>query len=982
MNWSQVEIIDTRGRSIRGQKAREFVLKNGPKGLVIDYKEGRFALRGGGGGKITVNPEEIQAALEKALKAHVREVRVRVAPPQPRGPVVPRRGGGNRVDGNARNKELTIELKLGDIDALLSPIGGGDPWTEKGVRERLQVLGYLYTPLGHPHIENCTKSCWEYYSAIQIRKKGQALNKDTLIKLLRKEVQQNLVVNKFPESGEILGLNRQGEIETPAKLPTSGAFSAIRFPGGYACNKSPSTGRRVGDHFFNNSAVSLVLGKYDYELGGNRAKYEEIFFNDNELLGKIPLVVKVTEQTPEGEARPVEGAVVYIQLVDPDNIPDDSDFQGAELPERVMDYGKDWHLWEEGDMPNQVELHKRLTDHEWQGVHALTRKAFDENGNDPVLAKGQAETWIDEWAPDPPPIVPDEDEEDEDGGGPPPPPMDFGPQPKKRPPWEPRGAEVDPIRAEKVDEAKEVVEYLLKNAPPYELTGRGQRNFMTRVLQHCTGTAVAQDPQRSNAPAKYGGKAQHADGIRAVLDVSKAWEGFNTKRPDHQNIYAHDDYGALRRAALPLDSDPNKHAVKCVTNDKGYAGVLFMPSRCGGDRYKLKAFVDREWRRSNGVRDNVEIETGTLVVWRNVRIHRHIKLETPSPTGYSGKMTELLEYPKNHLPDHMAVGGGIPQCPSDNQKNWVAMHLDSCVRTASLLPGADPEPTHARRSRATLLQYKSSLGKDVYPMTYRPVDVSPSSFQTQLKRAYCELIPDTWVFGSSSDSPERLDFTEWQRAVGKGIEAITNSNVTTPKTVEWDKLIVHDPTSPFFFNYRSFAQYNALKSGLFPRLDGNTDSDLFTSIGGASNYMTEGAAEYLAKGGVVPGLTLIQIPRGSTWDGNALSHFPAITSGLATHSRCVYVSHTDEVYKRYMGYSVTSNMAHEFGHVFGFDHQHDDLTRHEDSEAEQYEKTPADNVTVCVMSYFGSYGDYCGGCLLGLRGWDAEEVIKDLRAAP
>src|SRR5205823_2524848 len=79
------------------------------------------------------------------------------------------------------------------------------------------------------------------------------------------------------------------------------------------------------------------------------------------------------------------------------------------------------------------------------------------------------------------------------------------------------------------------------------------------------------------------------------------------------------------------------HAVKAKTNDAGEAGVIFTPSRCGGDRYRIRAYLGPDTFKGPGSDGTgmsaVSVETGTLVLWRNMRISRYVQQPVNNPSA-------------------------------------------------------------------------------------------------------------------------------------------------------------------------------------------------------------------------------------------------------------------------------------------------------------------------------------------------------------
>ncbi len=126
---------------------------------------------------------------------------------------------------------------------------------------------------------------------------------------------------------------------------------------------------------------------------------------------------------------------------------------------------------------------------------------------------------------------------------------------------------------------------------------------------------LADDPQVDNCPATRGGK-RVAAAPGATYFETAARPGWN----DGANAFA-----------IPSPS-PHPFAVQALTNDRGEAGFIFRPSRQGGDRYKLSAFIDPIGTRASDGTDSSAFrsETGTFVVWRTLRLSKHVVFDYPA----------------------------------------------------------------------------------------------------------------------------------------------------------------------------------------------------------------------------------------------------------------------------------------------------------------------------------------------------------------
>lgn len=1112
MTWDQITIWDKEGKAYSGIKAREFFESNCDTDDITTYPgKGTIAVkitRGKRSGKKSVSADYVRATLWSKLKDKVGSVQIDQsyfsAPKVKR--VIPRKKKKNPINKVAK---YTLTLELGDIDALFDPIASdAEPWKQKGVQQRLQVLGYLYTPLEHPGNKapdfNHAKACWYTYMHIH-----KVEDYPSTITRLIEEVKGNLIALEFPKSGQTLG---------ESVLPESRTFAAIRFPGGYCTTKSAGTKLRAGDHFFNDSNLSAVDTKYDFEIGDPRDLIEKIVFEENPLLGKIPLIAKVTKQFPGEEAEVIPDVPVLFQLMMPDEVDTDSPFSAPELPHKVMNYSLDGSFWKSEAYP-QTNDHKDLNPLEWKAVHRITKASYDLSQPPPpsVDAATKAKEWIDAWASTPvkevgwnnvkdwwgdqtqipytrlaldveetkkyatemivpPPITNFQGYKEEEfkllvrvlkaakaqnsnkmqakrlakgwltewaeaGDGPvewshvenwwgnehatPYAKLPVSESPRSEVPATNAGNQFDSIwgylspprkpgkvsanewaaikkiaaaaKAQKDDEqeaitlaeswidvwnaapaigwesiedwwgeesdepypilrsdmletAKERVDFILADrvagtTRQNEISDIGQKKFIADLMTEIISNRDDLDPQKANAPTEYGGKAG-AD-IEEVLEKPTAQrEGFHTKRPIQTT-----DYGTLKLATVPSDRVAHPYAMECKTNEKGIAGVIFQPSHCGGDKYKLQAYIDPDWltgRSPSTVHHKSFVETGTMVVWRSIRIHRYLQLKT-TPMELSDDLITLLRE---------------GNCNIDDETTFGKMFLNTPLTDLLVIPGeGDTDGPYPPLT----IDYLSKADKSTTQMLkYRPITVNGTHFETHFNRGYCELIAD----GEGVEAVSEIELRDARR---EGINAFENSG-KLDKRIKWDKFLLYDPKSPFLVNIRSPKQYNELLTRDEKVAYKPLDFDDGGKIEEGLRNLLEAMLEYLADGGVVPGITVFQIPRGDTWDPFASSGLCAspITSGYGTASRAAFLSWTDGKYKDSFIYPATSNCLHEVGHVLGLCHQYygggSIDAAHQTAIRTKFKK-PDDDQCVCVMSYNGCYGDYCGKCLLSLRGW-------------
>ena len=1012
LRWSDITIFHENARH-EGLAARKWAAKHLSAALAGDDLRSSVVTLQVGGAALTG-----QAALDY-LKTQVERLGGRFSssfrPPPQRVAQPPVR---RQVVNVLRPPPPTyrLELTLGNIDALFTPIGNGDPWTEVGVQQRLQALGYLYTPLGHPRIAAHARACWAYYKRVHAEGDDGAAK----AKLVN-EIKGNLLARAFPASGQILAASALPAPSPDGIAPEQNAI--LRFPGAYATTRHTVSKLTGGDHKLNNHALTVVDGKYLTGIGDCRQKVELEVFTDNPVMGKLPILAKVTATHADGRVELVRDAPVYFQLRPPTPLPGGSPFLAPAPPDKVMNYDLEGTLWSSESYPSSQVDAGGLTEPEWLGLHRLTRRAYEV---DPLTTATLANQWIDVWGV--PPLVPWNCVQGFWGDA-----LDtpYGrltgydaatlktkigaaltaakgnaaaarpmalmrlPQPEwgwvlrlalaalaangndvaaARPtaegwidtwaaaptsslanvqPWWVAGAPYPSLRSNMIRNAKDAVVRILAAralgvARTAEFANVGQKKLIDDLLAAEEAKCDVGDPQKKNAAAlPYGGKARHARGIVEVLEAPAARrDGFHTPRGGQLPAT-----GVLELAALPADVATHPHAVVCQTNAEGMAGTLFIPSHVGGDAYRLRAYIDPAWllARAPAIVHPSSAETGTMVVWRNLRMHRYLRMATPPAGGYSvGLQATLNGAPVNRI--------GTPE--------YARMFLDTDVATVPVLPSLPNEAIYQPNSLA-----QAARGSAGEKMMYRPVAVTPRSFQEQLKWAYCELLQDCAGVEAIDDAIRTAAAVTARAAMAASLKIVP--------PVSWDDLVFVDHTSPFLLNLRGFAEYNALTGGRgFTALQPNEPTQDFST---AMDWAWEAIAEELSGGGVLPGLTLIQFPRGDTWDFRALNVKTTITSGYGTAARAAFLSHTEGVYRGFFAYSATANALHEFGHVLGLAHQPpagaDLQDAHQGPVAAPFSRPDvAAGEAVCVMSYSGCYGDYCGHCLLALRGFHQTHV--------
>lgn len=189
-----------------------------------------------------------------------------------------------------------------------------------------------------------------------------------------------------------------------------------------------------------------------------------------------------------------------------------------------------------------------------------------------------------------------------------------------------------------------------------------------------------------------------------------------------------------------------------------------------------------------------------------------------------------------------------------------------------------------------------------------------------------------------------------------------------------DALVKDDIASPYLIWLDSDTNYNAARSGA-PALD-LTNANTWSDISDLIDSLLDRFMTYW-NGGALPGVTVIRSEIGdsySYWNNPNIPGFGtrnpwiATTSGVALRRRGCYVWYSDSTYQNNMSYGLTENTMHEMGHVLYLRHHWTGGAL--GSEAGGFSANH-DNQDWCLMGYLAlTTNDYCGKCLLKLRGWD------------
>ena len=466
------------------------------------------------------------------------------------------------------------------------------------------------------------------------------------------------------------------------------------------------------------------------------------------------------------------------------------------------------------------------------------------------------------------------------------------------------------------------------------------------------------DPQVDNCHKDRGGKRGNGspnDGtdVADVIFSCKDVKGFNTKHPSRD--LPHKDY----KVAEKVSNSKHLHAVKTITNEDGESGVIFMPGRAGGDRFRLKVYLSNpigEGLVSDGTGFNdVYVETGTFVIWRNIRVSQFI--HQPINAVNNTILTQL---------------GEVPYSYDDIDE------LKDRIRAPA---GLNPLNVNGEGDNTTTFD----------------------GFIYGIAKGFVEA-----VFDRAAASATDITQAQWENAIKEFKKAVEKGQADRSFNYDLDILFFQEAGAPAITAADSFTcipmrtakAYNArlaeLATGKWKisyATNPATEPDAAKQFLPAPNsirkisqlvmdYGMAGFMRSLSKNGYLPGLTAFHGGVFATWaiPPNHLSR----SSGLATSYRGFYVWFGTDTYTPVNGmaasgtnfpYDYTSNFIHEMGHTRFRPHAKGKDPSDSD-EAGGADLNEHDTVahSVCVMSYKTCEGQYCAKCLFDHRGWDRQKL--------
>lgn len=458
--------------------------------------------------------------------------------------------------------------------------------------------------------------------------------------------------------------------------------------------------------------------------------------------------------------------------------------------------------------------------------------------------------------------------------------------------------------------------------------------------------ADPKDPQGANCHKDRGGKRGEGNlndnsDVAGVLFETTSRKGFNdASHPDSTRKISHKPFPLA--AAATVSGEKHKHAVKALTNEDGEAGVIFTPSRMGGDRYRLRAYVGPPTLTSDGADPAAAaVTTGTFIVWRNIRVSRYLRQKVTSTPD-----SRLVE---------QAVGA-----PVDDAKRTAYLRSFMMVGRANSGDASD-----------SVVPLEKADFTDPAPEP-NPFDAIPR----QLARAFCEVEMD-----SGSRDPEDLSQADWDAARAAAVKDIEDAAASGGPNLNYKTLFCLDggfntlkvDEAGVHLPMRSPAAYNAADaSAATPKplnmVSGAVDPTLTGPLRNLSwFYGIGGILRYLSKDGALPGLTVLYGGLGTSWQVLGIE---ASNSGIGLQNRACVVWYGTFFYgpRNARIYDLSSNTLHEMSHIMFRKHAPGRPTASVAGGNDASQHDPIADC-LCVMSYDTCTGQLCGKCLLMLRGW-------------
>jgi hypothetical protein len=221
-----------------------------------------------------------------------------------------------------------------------------------------------------------------------------------------------------------------------------------------------------------------------------------------------------------------------------------------------------------------------------------------------------------------------------------------------------------------------------------------------------------------------------------------------------------------------------------------------------------------------------------------------------------------------------------------------------------------------------------------------------------------------------AEAPVRMSATEYAAGIVQARAGAAN-----PQNFDLNTLVKSDPASPFLFWLEDAAIYNSNRQPGCTALNLSLPAT-WRQLGDLINELCTGFLRFWG-GGMLPGLIIIRSEIGDSYSYSTYPTKPPklqafTTSGVANASRGCFVWYPLAIYQNSMPYGVTQNTMHEAGHVLYLRHHY--TAGAAGTEAGGFSANH-DAQDWCLMGYLPlTTNDYCGKCLLKLRGWDEATI--------
>ncbi|MBI2900917.1 MAG: hypothetical protein HYY17_12090 [Planctomycetes bacterium] len=502
--------------------------------------------------------------------------------------------------------------------------------------------------------------------------------------------------------------------------------------------------------------------------------------------------------------------------------------------------------------------------------------------------------------------------------------------------------------------------YEWKHGPDYDRrhlnTHPDVEDFIAKAENTGASSLDPKHPLKGNCHHTWGGQRGRGDplkgtGVGGVVFSIKETPGFNAPhktgrklhryvvdpaqckkdRPDCRELH-HD----VPLAFLPPDPKTYPYAVWAQVNEDGEAGVIFTPSRMGGDRYRIRAYVaaaDGKTLFDGKGTPSWKFDTGTMVVWRNIRISRFLRKATSDSFVYEKLWKETEPYSLN-------------------------IH---CGKDYLAWAGLSHGFTHPKK----------------------PLDTLRERFRT----AFCEIEFD---FDPDSDKVEEIPPEDYVEAYKTALSVAEAGMPTLPPGGRFYDLrrlflsaedAAHSDVVALFPMHSPRAYNEPLAATDESRLEttatGLTDAAFERVTDIIYRFMFPTFMRKIAKNGFLPGLTILQAGIIHSWGVLFAAKFknPMALGGHATPYGAVAIFYGKDLWEKPpspagMDFDYAGLLAHELGHCLHRPHA-PFADPGEPGAADGEENTEKHSGNDCVMAYkCCPDAEFCAKCLLALRGYD------------